>query len=288
MKPKAVKNYNDPIILIKKLDDGNLVVIDRHSTIRFVERDSLKTVDGFKAKIEHQRYKNRVIDFATNRKFFASVNADAKETRLYSLVTKKAIAKIARHQGKVSCIGIDPKNRYLFSCGEDGKTFGMDMENGKLALTLPYHPDTINDIAFNKTGQWAATCSYDRKVSVYNLDMMQPLGKLRGHSKPVMKAAFISKNRLVSVDKEASAIVWDLFDQSIITRLGGIHDDVTAVAAEPEGKFLFFGTKLGYLIVYDVEGYELIDRSYLKLSSAITSLYFDEDGDFLYIGSEGG
>ena len=288
MKPKAAKNYNEPIILIKKLDDGNLVVIDRHSTIRFVEPDALKTVDGFKAKIEHPRYKNRVIDFATNRKFFASLTADAKETRLYSLATKKAIARIARHQGEVSCIGIDPKNRYLFSCGDDGKTFGMDMENAKLALTLPPHPDTVNDIAFNKTGQWVATCSYDKKVSIYNLDMMQPLGKLRGHSKAVMKAAFVSKNRLVSVDKDASAIVWDLFDQSIITRLAGIHDDVTAIAAEPDGKFLFFGTKLGYIIVYDIENYELIDRSYMKFTSAITALYFDDAGDFLYVGSEGG
>ncbi len=288
MKPKAAKNYNEPIILVKKLDDGNLVVIDSHSTIRFVERDELKTVDGFKAKIEHKRYKNRVIDFATNRKYFASLTADAKETRLYSLETKKAIAKISRHQGEVSCIGIDPKNRYLFSCGDDGKSFGMDMANGKLALTLPYHPDTVNDIVFNKTGQWVATCSYDRKVSVYNLDMLQPLGKLRGHSKPVMKAAFISKNRLVSVDKDASAIVWDLFDQTIITRLGGIHDDVTAVAAEPEGKFLFFGTKLGYIIVFDIENYELIDRSYMKFSSTITSLYFDEEDNSLYVGTEGG
>ena len=288
MKPKAAKNYNEPIILIKKLDDGNLVVIDSHSTIRFVEPDALKTVDGFKAKIEHKRYKNRVIDFTTNRKFFASLTADAKETRLYSLVTKKAIAKISRHQGEVSCIGIDPKNRYLFSCGDDGKSFGMDMQSGKLALTLPYHPDTVNDIVFNKTGQWVATCSYDRKVSVYNLDMMQPLGKLRGHSKPVMKAAFISKNRLVSVDKDASAIVWNLFDQSIITRLGGIHDDVTAVAAEPDGKFLFFGTKLGYIIVFDIENYELIDRSYMKFGSTVTSLCFDEEGDFLYVGTEGG
>ncbi len=289
MKPKVVKNYNEPIVLIKKLQDGNLVVIDRYSTIRFIDRDNLKTIDGFKAKIEHKRYKTRVIDFATNRKYFGSLTADAKETRLYSLATKKAIGKVSRHQGEVSCVGIDPKNRYLFSCGDDGKTFAMDMANAKLAFTLPPHPDTINDIVFNKTGQWVATCSYDRKISVYNLDMMQPLGeKLRGHSKAVVKMAFINKNRLVSVDKDASAIVWDLFDQSIIVRLGGIHDDVTAITAEPEGKFLFFGTNLGYIIVYNIENYELVEQKYLKLSGAITSMYFDEEGDFLYIGTENG
>lgn len=288
MKPSAVKNYHEPIIAIKKLDDGKLVVIDKYSTIRFVERNTLKTVDGFKAKIEYKYYKNRVIDFATNKQYFASITSDAKETRLYSLVTKKAIAKIARHQGEVSCIGIDPKNRYLFSCGDDGKTFGMDMAHGKLALTLPHHPDRINDIAFNKTGQWVATCGFDRKVSIYNLDMMQPLGKPLGHSKPVMKVVFISKNRLVSLDKDASLFVWNLFDQSIITRLQGIHDDVTAIAVEPEGKFLFFGTNLGYIIVFDMEEYKIISQNYLKFSSSITSLFFDEEDNFLYIGTEDG
>ena len=289
MKPKAATNYNVPIILIKKMIDGNIVVVDRNSTIRFVEADSLKTIDGFKAKIVHQRYKNRVIDLSTNKKYFGSLTADAKETRLYNLVTKKAIAKIGRHQGEVSCLGIDPKNRYLFSCGDDGKTFALDMENGKLALTLPPHPDTINDIAFNKTGQWVATCSYDKKISIYNIDMMQPIGeKLRGHSKGVMKIAFISKNRLISVDRDAAIIVWDLFDQTIIKRLGHLHDDVTAIAAEPEGRFLFFGTKLGYVVLYDIENYTLIERKYLKFTTAVTSLYFDEVGDFLYVGSEGG
>ena len=287
MKPKAIKNYNQPIILIRRLEDGRVVVIDRQSTIRFVDRETLDTIDGFKAKIQHKYYKNRVIDFAPNGKYFGSITPDAKETRLYSLLTKKAIARIARHQGEVSCVGIDPKSRYLFSCGDDGKTFGMDMANGKLALTLPYHPDSINDIAFNKTGQWVATASYDRKVSVYNLDLMQPLGKLRGHSKGVMKLAFISKNRLVSVDKLGSAIVWDLFDQSIITRLS-IHDDVSAIAAEADGRFLFVGTKLGYVIAFDMLSYEMIARSYVKLSSRITSLFFDDEEDMLYIGSEGG
>ncbi len=288
MKHKVLKNYNEPIVLVKKLQDGNLVVIDKHSTIRFVETETLKTLDGFKAKIEHQRYKTRVIDFATNRKFFASLTADAKETRLYSLATKKAIARIARHHGEVSCVGIDPKNRYLFSCGDDGKSFGMDMENAKLALTLPPHPDTINDIVFNKTGQWVATCGYDRKISVFNLDMMRPLGKLKGHASAVMKLAFISKNRLVSIDKNGDALVWNLFDKSVLAHLHGIHDDVTAVVAEPEGKFLFLGTELGYILAYDVEKYELIDRSYIKLTGAITSLCFDEESDSLFVGTKRG
>ena len=69
-------------------------------------------------------------------------------------VNKKALAKIDRHQGAISCVGIDPKSRYVFSGGEDGKTFVLDIKSGKLAFTLPGHVDTINDIAFSYNMYW--------------------------------------------------------------------------------------------------------------------------------------
>jgi len=289
MKVKRLKNYNEPIILIKKMDDHSLAVVDAKTTIYFLDREKLSIQEGFKAKIDHPRYNNKRVDISTNKKAFGSIVKEDKETRLFSIATKKAVGRISRHQGEVSCIAMDPRNRYLFSCGDDGKTFAMDINNAKLAFTLPPHPDTVNDIAFNKTGQWAATCSYDRKVSLFNLDMMQATKKLIGHSKPVMKLCFISKNRLVSIDKESSAIIWNLYDNSIITRLSGIHDDVTAIVSDHDGKFMFVGTKLGYVIVYDLDqDYELVSRDYIKVDSAITSMMFDSKKHFLYIGCENG
>jgi hypothetical protein len=288
MKVKHLKNFNEPIIYINKLQDETLAVIDANTTIRFLDKESFETIDGFKAKIKHKRYKNKRVALSTDKQYFGSIVADDKETRLFSITTKKAIAKVSRHQGEVSCVGLDPRNRYLFSCGDDGKTFAIDIKNAKLAFTLPPHPDTINDIAFNKTGQWVATCSYDRKISVYNLDMMQYNEKLAGHSKPVMKLCFVSKNRLVSIDKDGGTIVWNLYNNSIITRLSGVHDDVTAMVSDTDGKFLFVGTKLGYVIVFDLELYEMIARDYIKLDSTITSMYYDNEEHFLLLGAENG
>jgi len=288
MKVKRLKNYNEPIIHIKKMDDHSLAVIDANTTIYFLDREKLSIKEGFKAKIKHQRYTTKRVDLSTNKKAFGSIVKEDKETRLFSIATKKAVGKITRHQGDVSCIAMDPRNRYLFSCGDDGKTFVMDINNAKLAFTLPPHPDTINDISFNKTGQWVATCSYDKKINLYNLDMMQPNKKLIGHTKPVMKLCFISKNRLVSIDKDSAAIVWNLYDSSVITRLSGIHDDVTAIVSDYNGKFMFIGTKLGYVIAFDMETYELITRDYIKVDSTITSMMFDSKKHFLYIGCENG
>ena len=62
----------------------------------------------------------------------------------------------------------------MFSCGEDGLTFGVDIKSAQLAFTLPRHIDTINDIAFSKSGQWVATASYDKNIAIFNLITMTP------------------------------------------------------------------------------------------------------------------
>jgi len=143
------KNFKEPIVLIKILDDGSLLVVDSKTTIRFLNKESLELIDGFKVNTNHLRYKNSVVAFSSNGDFFATLSSDCKESRLYNTKTKKLITKVDRHHGEASCVGIDRANKYMFSCGDDGKTFAFDISSGKLAFTLPIHTDTVNDIAFS-------------------------------------------------------------------------------------------------------------------------------------------
>jgi hypothetical protein len=282
------KNINEAIILLKVLANNTLLVVDSHTTIRYFDLKSLALLSGFKAKIKHARYKTDVVSFSNNREYFAAISGDARESRLYNLKTKKLISKVNRHQGEVSCVGIDPFDRYMFSCGDDGKTFAIDVKSGKLVLTLPHHSDTINDIAFSSNGMWIATASYDRKVNLFNLNTMSQQGKLKAHSAPIMKLCFIKKSRLISTDKSASVIVWDVYNKKVIERLKGVHDDITQLVTAENDKFLFIGTALGYILVYDLDTYELLSKQYIKLSSSITALDYDPDNHNLIIGTDDG
>ncbi len=288
MNPVKNKNIREAIVLIQKLDDGSLVVVDAKTTIRYLNIETLELLNGFKANINHLRYKTKVIAFSNNGKYFSSLTTDCKEARVYNTTTKSAVAKVSRHHGEVSCVGIDPNSRYMFSCGDDGKTFAVDINSGKLAFTLPVHVDTVNDIVFSKNGNWIATSSYDRKVSIFNLSMMTPKHKLKGHSSPVMKVRFLNKHRIFSVDKTSSAIIWDIYSGKVISRLQGIHDDVTQVVTDGEDKFLFIGTALGYVLVYDLNSYELLSKKYIKLKSSITAMEFDSIKNNLIIGKQEG
>ncbi len=280
------KVFTDPIIYTKNLVNGTMVVVDTKTTIRFLDKSTLKVLKGFKTGIHHIWYKNKIVSFSDDGNYFATVSQEAKFSTLYDSNTKKIIAKVERHHGGVSCVAIDPKGKYFFSCGEDGKTFVTDIKSAKLSFTLPAHIDTINDICFSANNQLVATASYDRKISLFNFAVMTPVAKLKAHSAPVMKIHFLSNNRLFSVDKSGSAIIWDLSTKKVMIRLDGIHDEVRAVTAN--GKFLFLGTELGYIIVYELENYTQLSRNYAKYNASVSSLEFDGSRDKLIVGCENG
>ena len=282
------KNIKKPIILMKILDDGSLLIVDNETTIRYFDINTLEVLNGFKVGIRHIRYKSNVVAFSNNGEYFASLSADVKEAILYNAISKKAVAKVNRHHGEVSCVGIDPSGRYMFSCGDDGKTFAIDMNSGKLAFTIPVHVDTVNDIVFSKNGNWIATASYDRKISIFNLAMMTPKHKLKAHAAPVIKLRFLKKSRIFSVDKNATGIIWNIYTGKVIERLEGIHDDVTQVTTSADDEFLFLGTALGYVLVYDLNTYKQLSKKYIKLHSAISALEFYPQKNQLIIGTEAG
>ena len=287
---KVVKNkgINKAVILLKLLDDGRLVVIDNETTIRFMSNDDLSIIDGFKVNIKHKYYKASVVAFSNDGEYFASLTADRKASKFYNTKTKKLLAEVDRHHGEASCVGVDPLNRYMFSCGDDGKTFAIDVKSGKLAFTLPVHVDTVNDIAFSKNGNWVATCSYDKKISIFSLVTMAAKTKLKAHAAAVTKMRFINKNRLISVDKNSSAIIWNMYTGKVIERLQGIHDDITQIVTSKDDEFLFIGTALGYILVYDLKTYELLSPKYIKIASPITALAFDDVNHQLIIGTDDG
>ncbi|WP_294963113.1 hypothetical protein [Sulfurimonas sp.] len=203
------------------------------------------------------------------------MNESCSKSLLYNTKSKKNIIQFDRHHGEVSC-------------GDDGKSYGIDKENKKIAFTLPVHVDRVTDIAFSENAQWIATSSYDKKVQIFNMAMMSRKHRLIAHSAPVMKVHFLSEHRLISIDKENSAIIWDYSNGKVITRLEGIHDDVMNITVSSNQKFLFLGTKLGYILVYELESYQILSNKYIKLTSSITALTFDKNSEQLIIGTQSG
>ena len=287
MKPTKEVSFKDAIMRVKIMNDGKLLVVDAKSVVRFLDLVSLKTTSGFKCGIEYKSYKRQVFDFSNDGLYFTLISSTKKESLLYNAKSKKTILKMDRHSGEVNCVAIDPNGRYMFSCGDDGKSYAIDITNKKIAFTLPIHSDALNDIAFSENAQWVATASYDKKIHLFNMITMTKKHKLIGHNGAVLKIHFLSENRLFSVDKANIAIIWDYERGKVIERLEGIHDDISAIASSQDATFLFLGTELGYVIVYELESYKMLSRKYIKLTSTITALTFDAKTSQLIVATEG-
>ncbi|QFR49339.1 hypothetical protein FJR48_06195 [Sulfurimonas lithotrophica] len=280
------KKFPQTIIFYSKQVNSTVLVVDKMTSVRFLDQQSLETLNGFKVNINHQWYKNQVVDYSYNGAYMAVISEDAKQSRLYDTRTKKVIIKINRHHGEVTCVAIDPKASYFFSGGEDGRTFVSDIKSSRLLFTLPSHADTINDIQFSKTSYLVATASYDKRVQVFNYATMTPLANLKGHNAPVMKVEFLDSSMLCSIDKNSSVIIWDLSKQKVFKRLSGIHDEIVQVSSNE--KFLFLATALGFVIVYDTKTFEQVSRKFIKVSSRITFIEYDSEQDLLIIANESG
>ena len=83
------KSVEKAIILMKLLEDGQLIVVDKNTTVRLFDKNTLELKNGFKVNIEHLRYKNSVVSFSNNGEYFATLTSDCKASRLYNTNTKK-------------------------------------------------------------------------------------------------------------------------------------------------------------------------------------------------------
>jgi len=282
------KNFKNPIIYIKILDDEVLVVVDNESNIYYLDINTLELEETLSINIKHQRYGTNVVGLSSDGNKFVSLSTDNKNITLIDTKTKETKVVKNRHHGEMSCIAIEPRNRYIFTAGDDGRVFALDINSDKIAFNLPMHIDTVNDMVFSKNSQWLATASYDKKISLYNIAMMKLKFRLKAHLAPVLKLHFLSDYRLFSIDKDSVGIIWNMHNSKVIKRVKGIHDDVVQITTNGEGNLLFLGTKLGYILVYDLNTYELIDSRFIKQSNTISSLSFDEKNDNLIVATKDG
>lgn len=288
MQELLTTNLNNPILSLVILKDSDiLIVADSNTTLSYLNKTDLEFKTQLKANALQDKLYNKSVAISKDGSFLAMASNGYREFKLFNLKTKKLIAVSSRNKGGVSCVAIDPKNRYAFSCGEDGSIYAIDIKSTQLAFVMPRHIDSITDIVFNDNATLIATASFDKSVIVFDLGSMDTKAHLRGSVEPVSKLLFLPQRKLLSIDKSNNAIVWDLDTNSVHTRLQGLHDDVTSLILV-EDRYFLASSKLGYIMLYDAKNYNQISYNYIKISQAILSMEYDSKSKLLYVGTDGG
>ena len=278
-------NIKAPILQIKALFNGTLSIVDAQTTVRIFSTDDYKVIGGFKSNIQHERTSGALVDVAFRGDYSLSAVPKSNKAALFSVENKELLYKVGRHQGEIETVGIDPNSRYCVTCGQDGKVFIWVIKTARLAFSMPSHTDFVTSITFNDNGHWIATGSFDRTINLLNLTTMKQPIKLIGHGSVIVNMIFLSDTRLLSAEKEGALIVWDTHTGKVLKRLTKMNDTVTAMCMSHDKRFVFVGTKLGYVSLYDMQSMELMKQRYLKENEEISSMATIENDFRLVIGT---
>ncbi|MBV5348250.1 hypothetical protein JZU61_01050, partial [bacterium] len=184
-------NIKAPVLQIKALSNGSLSIVDAQTTVRIISMEDYKVIGGFKSNIHHERMTGMIVDVSFEGDYSVSIVPKSNKAALFSTVRKELLYKVGRHQGEIESVGIDPNSRYCVTCGQDGKVFVWVIKTARLAFSMPPHADFVTSIAFNDSGQWIATGSFDRTINLLNLATMKRPMKLMGHGSVIVCMIFL-------------------------------------------------------------------------------------------------
>lgn len=274
------------IITLKQLNDSNLIVMDQNGSLRYVNIGQCKTVSGFKTNIMQERSWGSHMSVSATGKHAACVIPHSSKVAVYDVAQKKLLRTISGHKGDVESVCVDDNDHYIVTGGTDGKTYIYNLKTGGLVYAFPPHADYITTIEINSI--WAVAASYDKTISVLNLSTMQTPKRLNGHSSAVIQMRLLSNMRLLSADKEGNILLWNLKTSKLLQRFKKLNDDVTCLSVSKDERFLFVGTKLGYVSLYDIENTVLLKQSYIKEETKVCSLCVLDSSNQIAIGTKSG
>lgn len=286
MRPQKTVEVKSAVITLKVLSDGHLALMDQQGSFRMIDLQSYKTVGGFKTGIVQERAWGNHLSISASGKYAACVIPHTNQAALYSIEKKKLLYTTSRHKGDLESVCIDDENHYFVTGGTDGKTYVWNLSTGRLTYAFPSHADYITALDISRV--WIASASYDKTISVLNLTTMNTPIRLSGHSSVVVQIKLLKQMRMISADKTGNILLWDLKSSKLLHRFAKMHDNITSFTLSADEKFLFVGTKLGYVSLYEIEKGECLKKFYLKEESKVTSLCLIEEKNQLVVGTKKG
>lgn len=114
----------------------------------------------------------------------------------------------------------------------------------------------VGNIAWSQDGHLLAVSGAGGTISIWNINDMQQVATLEGHSKGVTALAWSSSDRyLASTSSDLTTRIWNTETWETIFRLRGHSEIITTVAWDIKERFLFTGSNDGTIRLWPIETY---------------------------------
>jgi len=270
------------------MDDGKLAVIDVENDFRLYDLDEHKLLDGFKSNLPTNVLYINNMAISSDSKYLSLYQKEKKVVSVFDSAKRGFAYDIASHPGGVETVAFSLDNKYLITGGTEGRLYMWSVATGKKVDTLSHHYDSVSAIASNQNGKWVATAGYDKVIKVFNRSFRKNHYKLISHQEPVTTVSFLSKQRLLSTDKEGSILIWDVVKSHVIARLPKFDAHITAVCFDKEERFLFVAALGGTVGLYDLKEETLLKIDFLKQLAGITQMHYCNEKQLLIFGLSNG
>ncbi|OHX68449.1 WD40 repeat domain-containing protein [Flammeovirga pacifica] len=144
------------------------------------------------------------------------VGASDHLIRGYAIENCMEIRELLGHENSVFSLTISRDNQFLLSGSRDAHMRVWNLDGFvETQQDIVAHMYTINDISFNPSGNYFATCSKDKSIKVWRREdfrLLKVIDKARhaGHGTSVNRLLWLNENIIISVSDDHSASAWEI------------------------------------------------------------------------------
>lgn len=158
----------------------------------------------------------------------------------------KPLAEITGLPGKVTSLNFHRDGSQIAIAsgvtGLAGYAAIFATDTGKLLKAFEGHADILFDAEISPDGKTLATCGYDRKIVLWDIESGKPLHELTGHNGAVYDVGFSPDSQfLVSGSADDTCKVWRVRDAMRLDTLPQPLKEVYCCAFSPDGKTIVAG-----------------------------------------------
>ena len=189
-----------------------IILANADGSVQIVDAETLLT----KYTLQLSQKSARALALHTSKEHLAVAFSD-HSIRILDTKTWKVVHTLSGHQNSVFAVAYSPCGKYLWSGSRDAYLRVWSVADNYEALeAIPAHLFAINHIVFNPSGQWAATCSMDKSIKIWDTKsfrLLKVIDKARhaGHGTSINKLLWSSyQNLLISGSDDRMVAVWQI------------------------------------------------------------------------------
>ncbi len=208
--------------------------------------------------------------------------------RFFSSTWSPLFTSIPSGANFMTVVKFHPDKKRLFAADYSGRVYQWDFKNANATPTntRTIHRSTIRDLAFDKSGQYMATASYQRVaklVRVSDGETLQTFGRNSGF------VAGVSLNSdatiLATTAWDRSIHLWDIKNKIAPSTKLTHQAAVKAIDAQSNGDLIASGDAGGNITFWNIHtGKEV--KSFPKVHDKVLSLRFSHNGKLMASGGE--